>query len=522
MMATMRFFFLRYLVFSSLFHWNHAFIPNTIVRVPSSSNVRFNVVGRAQVLVPTSHNSRSCVVLNSALGSSISLTSTLTSILQSQRSWKILLGLVSATVVWLFRRQWLWPNSSPDPAFSEPLPPGGLGCPLFGHNILQGSKQQGPETFYWKQSKKLNHKPIWKFYSFGAPCISVVGADLVTQLQSLEFSKMESMVNGTANPYPVFVSDNLMFERDKKKHRFLRSLVGSAMTPTALQGAMPTLQSIAERYVDKVVTAKEDFVEMESICSEYTSEIIQSQILGIDIANKDDQDKFMRELHTWINSMYSLWVNTGILTRWTKAYQARQYLRRQIEQQMERIRETPNSSTLSKMMQAVDESDGSTKLTDQQVVENALLLVAAGMETSSSTLTLLMMLLSMHPSVWKKLKEEVRESFPPSSTSISYEKLQELPYLDAVVKEALRIGPVTGGFPRRTKETMVVDGFQIPKGWMVFGNYRLSHYLDPVTKKKGDPNDASHMDVRTGFLPERWLDPETTPSQFLAFGAGPR
>ena len=30
------------------------------------------------------------------------------------------------------------------------------------------------------------------------------------------------------------------------------------------------------------------------------------------------------------------------------------------------------------------------------------------------------------------------------------------------------------------------------------------------------------MDVHTGFVPERWLNPETTPTDFIPFGAGPR
>ena len=90
------------------------------------------------------------------------------------------------------------------------------------------------------------------------------------------------------------------------------------------------------------------------------------------------------------------------------------------------------------------------------------------------------------------------------------------------------MGPITGGFPRKTTETIVVDGYQIPKGWYVFGNYRLSHILDPVLSKQqqqegdGSVPNYDHMDPIKGFQPERWLSNETMPSEFLAFGAGPR
>jgi cytochrome P450 len=300
------------------------------------------------------------------------------------------------------------------------------------------------------------------------------------------------------------------------------------MTPAALQSAIPTLQVLAERFVDRIVSSSHDddddkdgpTVCMETICSDYTSEIVQTLILGLDLPSQEEKQEFQKQMHIWLDGMYSLWVNSGILVRFTKAYQARKYLKGKILEQMDVLRTTPNTSTLlSNMMYAVDE-DGHTKLTEQQVVDNALLLVAAGMETSSSTLTLLMMLLSLHPNVLEKLAEEQQLLAGHSSSCLSYKQLQEsFPYLDAVVKEALRIGPVTGGMPRKVKETLVVDGYQIPKGWSIFGNYRLSHYLDPVTRK--DDNN-SHMNVRTGFQPERWMSPETTPSEFLAFGAGPR
>ena len=63
-----------------------------------------------------------------------------------------------------------------------------------------------------------------------------------------------------------------------------------------------------------------------------------------------------------------------------------------------------------------------------------------------------------------------------------------------------------------------MDGVQIPKGWPIFTTVRLTHQLDSVTRQKND----AHMDVYDGFRPERWLQPETTPSEYIPFGAGPR
>jgi cytochrome P450 len=53
-------------------------------------------------------------------------------------------------------------------------------------------------------------------------------------------------------------------------------------------------------------------------------------------------------------------------------------------------------------------------------------------------------MLANHPRVQVKLREEVREYFEASSDDSCYDGLLELPYLDAVVRETLRVhGPVS-------------------------------------------------------------------------------
>jgi len=107
----------------------------------------------------------------------------------------------------------------------------------------------------------------------------VTGSELVTQVQSLEFSDLESTSWGGANPDAVYVTDNLMFEPDRKRHRFLRNLVGSTMTPAALATAVPSLQRLAKDYIHQLLTQGKDAspVCMDTICQGYTMDIVQTQ-----------------------------------------------------------------------------------------------------------------------------------------------------------------------------------------------------------------------------------------------------
>jgi enediyne biosynthesis protein E7 len=155
------------------------------------------------------------------------------------------------------------------------------------------------------------------------------------------------------------------------------------------------------------------------------------------------------------------------------------------------------------------------------VIDNVLFLILAGSETSSSTLANAVLMLGLNRDVWDQLVEEQRRVQHKFGDAITKESLDKdhATYLDAVIKEALRIHPMSGGIPRVARGTIVVDGrWQIPKGWFVDWNGVLTHYLDPNTFR----DDGSHMDVRHGFRPERWMDEASAPAEFVPFGVGPR
>ena len=96
---------------------------------------------------------------------------------------------------------------------------------------------------------------------------------------------------------------------------------------------------------------------------------------------------------------------------------------------------------------------------------------------------------------------------------------RDCPYLDGVLREAMRILPISAGGMRNVDDTVVIDGVQIPKGWYTLYSPALTHEQDPKTFVE----DGSHMDIRAGFKPERWMDPSTRPTtEYMPFGAGHR
>lgn len=260
--------------------------------------------------------------------------------------------------------------------------------------------------------------------------------------------------------------------------------------------------------------------------TDYTLDIAHRQILGLDLQDGDEVDEFHRNTKDWLKGMTNPILNLPFPVpgrNLMKPFRAHNYLVSKVEEKLAKLEKFgPDESTLSKMYFANDDGDeeGSSpkKLTRQQVIDNSLILIVAGTETSSSTLTVALLSLGIHPDVWKKVKEEQMELRSKYGDALTKSQLNECTYLDAVIKETMRIRPISAMELRKTKETIVVDDKQIPKNSVVLANIRQTHADDAATYVE----DGSHMDVKKGFDPERWLDTARKPTEFIGFGEGGR
>ena len=426
----------------------------------------------------------------------------------------VLLGVAALAIA--KRRQLLYPGSSPDPNYSEPLPPGSFGCPFFGKNILKGTKENGPGQFFRERATELGNPSMFKYVFFGKPIITVTGMKNIKQVFSTEFKNIR-----TASSIPafrkLFGTESLIMCPNSEEHSFLRRLVGASMTPESIEKAIPVLQKTTTEQIDKLLESQT--AAMEDVCTNFTLDIAWRQILGLNL-DEAEIPRFHDTVNDWIGGILNPRVMFLPGVRFTKAGRAHAYLVSQIEKKIDELDSNgPDGSTLSAMLFAKD-SEQNKRLSRQQIIDNSLLLILAGSETSASTLTDAMLLLGLHPEVYQKLKEEQRALAARYGDTLTREQLdKECPYLEAVIKETMRIKPLAGGGANRAVlETLVVDGMQIPKGYGVAFNIPLTHALDPTVRQP----DGSHMDVVKGFKPERWLSSATRPSEFVPFGYGPR
>ncbi|XP_059608808.1 probable cytochrome P450 12b2, mitochondrial [Phlebotomus argentipes] len=145
----------------------------------------------------------------------------------------------------------------------------------------------------------------------------------------------------------------------------------------------------------------------------------------------------------------------------------------------------------------------------------ALDAMLAGVDTTSSGVFMVLYNLATNQEKQDILREELLKILPEKDTPLTKEKMSNMPYLRACVKEALRVTPVTLGNVRTTGRNIVLKGYQIPKETDVFMHNQAVHEDDYYYP---DPN---------SFIPERWLRSEDkhenyNPFSYLPFGFGSR
>jgi len=153
-------------------------------------------------------------------------------------------------------------------------------------------------------------------------------------------------------------------------------------------------------------------------------------------------------------------------------------------------------------------------ITDRELNTHAFGNITAGADTTTIAMRTIVFNVLKNPEVYRALCREIREE-AKLTLPVSYQAASELPYLDAVIKEALRIHPPNGVmYPRTTPEQgATICGYYIPPGTEVGISPWVLHH-DPELFPQPEK-----------FQPERWLTPDTEllarrKRSLFAFSAG--
>jgi cytochrome P450 len=166
-----------------------------------------------------------------------------------------------------------------------------------------------------------------------------------------------------------------------------------------------------------------------------------------------------------------------------------------------------NGDVLSMLIQARDAESGVT-LTDDELLGHLGVIYAAGHDTSANALTWTLFLLSQHPQVAADLVDELDNVLHGEAPTI--EQLQQLPLLERVIKESMRVISPLPWNARVTSQDTTLSGYDLPKGTEVFVSI---YHTNRVPEIYSEPE---------RFKPMRWETIQPSIYEYNPFSAGSR
>ena len=167
--------------------------------------------------------------------------------------------------------------------------------------------------------------------------------------------------------------------------------------------------------------------------------------------------------------------------------------------------DSSRTDILSLMMAARDQQG--QPMTDVELRDELMTLLVAGHETTATSLAWALYWIHHLPEVREKLLQELDTlADHPDPTSIV-----RLPYLNAVCQETLRIYPVAMlALNRVVKSPLQIAGYQFEPGTLLIPCIYLTHHREDLYPQAKQ------------FKPERFLERQFSPYEYLPFGGGNR
>jgi len=270
-------------------------------------------------------------------------------------------------------------------------------------------------------------------------------------------------------------------------------------------------------------------VELTKFCIDLAMNVIAITRMGTGILSRDSLQelqlelaKAMREVSDYRNDVKIKMSEklhylsfTGATTK-AKSDLHRQFIKHITnETHTDHILQTDNllrmtaASTANKIPEEVAAED----LQSERTLCDGSFLLLAGHETTSKLIQFVLMTLSVRPDILQQIEDEL-VAVDMSAMTLDDIKNQ-LPYLNKVLNEALRLYPPVPVFAREVMQDFMIDDIPVRKGTVVMVAPLVTHQREDVA----GPNPKI-------FNPNRWNEAENpnlyAPSAFIPFGDGAR
>ncbi|KAK8016874.1 Cytochrome P450 monooxygenase BOA3 [Apiospora rasikravindrae] len=321
--------------------------------------------------------------------------------------------------------------------------------------------------------------------------------------------------------YDAGKDTNIAYERDPDRHAVLYKLFAPSFQPRALRDQEYLIHNHVDLFVQQLVrwSRERSHVDVSKAFEWLTFDIMGELAFGESFGAVKNG-----ESHTWVSILLGAVYSTSVVQLkkrlpvlekalpWLAPKKVLEEWAQHQAATLERVNKRIQMDETMERTDLLTHPIRSGKLNAAELANNAQVLLTAGAETSATTLTAITYLLATHAGCRTRLAEEVRSAFESADQiTAAAAGPAQLPYLNAVIEEGLRIFPPSPLGPPRVSPGETVDGHYVPKGIYV-GCDTYSLHLNP----RNAPSPRS-------FHPERWLSASSDEKPYTAaFSIGPR
>ncbi|XP_015117421.1 cytochrome P450 9e2 [Diachasma alloeum] len=374
------------------------------------------------------------------------------------------------------------------------------------------------------------------FYDFNNSPIVVLRD--IEVIKSVGVKHFDHFVDRTAmvDPEQEPLFGNNLAGLKGNKWREMRNLLSPAFTSSKMKGMFKLMSDCAKNFANHIAndtSSKPVTYNTKDVFARYTTDVIATCAFGVAVDSMKNPDNDFYVLGKKASVFQGLALLKMQLMRtlpWVTKILGIHIIDPKIDKFfVELVQGTIDArdrqgivrpDMIQLMMETRKNKEGDGPVLDiRDMVSQAFVFFFGGFDTTSSTMCFVAHHIAIDPDVQRKLQEEVDEVYEQCDQSVTYEAINNMKYLDALVNECLRMYPIGVALDRLcTKE------FELPPA--LPGK-------KPVLLKPGDrvwfPVYALHMhpdyfNEPEKFYPERFIeDPKMLHSSaYFPFGVGPR
>lgn len=436
-------------------------------------------------------------------------------------NWTIILFFLTSAIILLkiFQKHKFFklhgiPHDSPIPIFGNILPV--LLRRINVSDLIRKLYNTYPNTKYFG------------LYDFTNPGIVLRDLELIKSVGIKNFENFtDHGMFGEEPKDPLFGSNLFLLKGNKWQN--IRRLLSPAFTTNKLKIMYKPISQCAINFVDSICNETNEIWEMKEAFTRYTNDVIVSCAFGISINTMKDPNNDFYLLGKEATNMIKLTIKVFLMREFP--YLMNLFNVKLVDSRIYRFfKEIVTLTIKTRDMRGINRPDmlqlmmnakrkGKVDLTQDEKIAQAFVFFFGGFDATSTVVSCAAHEIAVNPEIQNRLQNEI-DSVLYENCDPSYEAINEMEYLDAILNETLRKYPILPVLDRVcTKQfefppTMPgAKPFLVQPGMTIWIPIIGFHY-DPIYYKEPEK-----------FNPDRFLKNGTASNKsmtFLSFGIGPR